>query len=243
MKKNYYYIIIALAIFAISPSIIFAEDITSSVSNTSSTSSTSTKDRLRAVVNTVGQKVETKIQNVKTNMDVRNATIDARRAIATSTRAEISNIRMEMRTDIFNTQLNRLKSQLNISLNNLKQIRSRIDARITKAVQSGRDMSKAKDSLVIADNKITLAEQAINGLTSLQISTSTIPVNSTSTNIKLDKPRQVGALAIKAVNDARNALNDVVVSIAHSMGLKLGTATTTDNRIPPTASSSMRSTE
>ena len=227
MKKTYYYYgLVALAIITVSPTIIFAEV---------NTSSTSTKDRLRAVVNNVEQKYENKLQNVKVNKDIRNNTI-------ASTTQEKREIRTEMRKDIYIIERNRIVNQLNLSVNNLKQIRIRIEARIEKATQAGRDMGKAKSLLVIADNKITLAKQAIDSLKSLE-ATSTVSTNAASTIIKLEKPRQMGVGAIKAVNDARKALNDVVVAIAHGMGLKLGiTATSTNSKIPPQQTSQSTST-
>lgn len=211
MKKTYYYYgIIALAVITISPAIIFAEN---------SIPSSSPLNKLRAVTNKVEQNLDEKRQNMITNKDIRNTTIEARENIKNaSTTRERKEIRTELRRDVFKIELNRLISQLGMSMNNLKQIKARIETRIEKATQTGRDMSKANSLLVIANNKIILAEQAINSLKLL--------ATSTSTNVQLEKPRQIGASAIKAVNDTRKALNDVVVAIAHGMGLKLGITTT-----------------
>ena len=231
----------ALAIITVAPTVIFAEN---------NISSSSPKAKLRAVVHNVEQKVEqkveTKLQNVKANKDIRNTAVEARIGIATSTRAEVRDIRvntkqdlkaastttqkheirMEMRKDVFSAQLNKMINQVTLSLNNLKQIRTRVEARIEKATQAGRNMSKAKDLLVTADAKILSAEQTINSLKSLGASTSTVSTTATSI-IKLERPRQMGADAIKAVNEVRKALNTVIIAIAHDMGLKLGNATTT----------------
>src|SRR6185369_8929686 len=97
-----------------------------------------------------------------------------------------------------------------------------------KAEQSGRTMTNAKNLLVIADQKITSAQSAIDTLANLS-ATSTIATStqatstaSTTTEVDLGKPRVIGSAAIRAVKDAQRALKDVVVAIAHSMGLKLG---------------------
>ena len=94
-------------------------------------------------------------------------------------------------------------------------------------------MSSAKALLVTADAKIAAANAAIINFqayvptgSSTIIATSTASTTAsstaTTTNIRLDRPRQIGAAAIQAVKDAKNALSDVVVAIAHSTGLRLG---------------------
>lgn len=158
-----------------------------------------------------------------------------------------------VRADIYRMQLNHLVSQLNRALNNLKQIRSRIGSRIEKASASGRDMTNAKSLLTIADAKITAARNAIDALATLTPTASSTNVTSTSTTatstssgtstppstIDLGKPRQVGKSAIQSVNEARKALNAVVVAIAHSMGFKIGE----DGKIvPPTATTTATTT-
>ena len=139
---------------------------------------------------------------------------------------------LKVRKDIFDQQKNHLISQLNQALNNLNQVRGRTADRITKAEASGKNMTNAKALLVTADAKLAAAKTAIDALTNLK------PINATTTDsvvistsdasttanppiIDLGKPRQIGAIAIKAVGDAQKALNAVVVAIAHSMGFKV----------------------
>lgn len=139
----------------------------------------------------------------------------------------------------------RLVGQLELALNNLKQIRARIISRIDKAEDAGRVMTEAKEKLEAANGKITLAEQKIAELkafvpvivptttgTATTTNATTTATASTTVTVDLAKPRQVGESAIDAVHAARKALNEVVVAIAKSMGLKLGetkggTSTTT----------------
>jgi len=246
MKKTYYYSLIIVALFAIAPMVTLAEDGDDVVTS---------KDRLRAAVSNVEQKiedgVESRLQNVRANQDIRNAVVQKRVNLATTTRKEVRDIRdesrgemknastslqkreirNELRKDMFKIELERVIGQISLSLENLKQVRGRIESRIQKATEAGRDMTRAKELLVIANEKIVLAEKSIESLKSLEVDaimTGTTTA-STTTNIKLEKPRKLGEDAIKAVKVARNALNDVVVAIAKNMGLKLGTATTTED--------------
>lgn len=156
---------------------------------------------------------------------------DMRNASTSDDRREI---RKDMRIDIFKVRKEAIIKQLTVSLNNLKQIRDRVASRIEKAGSEGRDMTKAKSSLVIADAKI---QDAINAVETLKVYTAPIPTaSSTDTVVDLVKPRQVGETAIKAVKAAHEALVAVVRAIAHAMGLG-NNATTTPPIIPPTPTS------
>ena len=137
--------------------------------------------------------------------------------------------RIEMRTDIFFKHQANLVRQLERSIENLQQIRTRINERIAKTEQSGRNMTDAKVALSVADQKISSAVSAITDLKNYKPATSTLMV-ATTTDVNILKARQVGDVAIKAVKDAKESLNLVVRAIAKSMGLKLGddkNATTT----------------
>ena len=123
-----------------------------------------------------------------------------------------------MRPHDFAARREALSKQLGLALDNLKQIRERINTRIGKAEQAGDDMTQAKSLLVIADAKITIAEQALatfNAFTPIASSTAT-------TTVDMNQPRQIADTAIKSSKDAHKALIDVVTAIAHAMGLDLG---------------------
>ena len=125
--------------------------------------------------------------------------------------------RKELRIDIFKIQQDNIVRQLNRALDNLKQVRGRIQERITKAEQNGKDMTSTKALLVIADDKIAIASTSVNSFATYK------PTDASSTvpNIQLEKPRQVGAAAIASIKVAKDALNDVVVSLAHVLGINL----------------------
>ncbi len=161
------------------------------------------------------------------------------RRIASSTEERRDNIRERMQTvrkAMFEDLRNRLVMELTRALDNLKQIRTRIAARISTETSNGKDMTSASSLLITADAKITLADQSIQALKAFTPAASTtVEANvsaDASADIDLDKPRQIGADAIRAVNDARKALNDVVIAIARALGVELRAeihATTTES--------------
>lgn len=174
---------------------------------------------------------------------------------AASTTKSAGPMKARVRTDIFEKQKNHLVMQLNRALANLNQIRGRISSRIEKAEQSGRDMKKAKELLSTADKRLAEAKTAIDALILLSpqapgsTNTASTSIASTSATtspdqtIDLGRPRQAGADAIRAVETAKRALVDVVVEIAHNMGLKLGqTATMTAATPTPPVTSTTTST-
>jgi hypothetical protein len=185
-----------------------------------STSTSSSTNEKRDV-----QKAENqKIQDMRRDLQG-----DRKMASTSEARKEF---RAEMETRMFEIRKEILVRQLNLALNNLKQIRSRIASRIEKAEQAGRNMTEAKSALVTADAKLGVAQAQINILANLSAS-STLATSTTATStatttvkVKLEKPRMLGEAAIKAIKDARDSLNLVVRAIAKNMGLR-GTATTT----------------
>ncbi|GEM_PF-878737 len=175
-----------------------------------------------------------------------HGTIEQRPNASTTDRGDQATKNLpKVRKDIYDQQKNHLISQLNQALTNLSQVRGRIAERITKAETNGRDMTNAKALLITADAKLAAAKTAIDTLTNLKpiTASTTDTASTTSSSIDLGKPRQVGAAAIKAIGDAKKALNDVVVAIAHSMGFKVGqdgtiTATSTNSTTSTTTATS-----
>lgn len=151
---------------------------------------------------------------------------------------------------IFKEKKAGIVKQLQVALQNIVSLRERIASRIEKERQNGRDMTKAKQLLVVADAKILLAKNAINALrtyspasttrvsttnpvpppnrvnVSKQIEATTSPIIiDTSVNlvsVNLVEARGLIETAQKSIKDAHKALNDVIVAIAQAMGLKLG---------------------
>ena len=125
--------------------------------------------------------------------------------------------------DFFRVQQANLIDQLTIALTNLQNIDTRIQVKIQDEQNSGVDMTNASELLTAAESKITAASDAIQVIVNYNPATSTA-----TTTIDLEKPRQLGDDAIKALNDAKQALNDVVRAIEQAIGASLtGTATTT----------------
>lgn len=138
-----------------------------------------------------------------------------------------------MREDAFHARQNNVVRQLTVALNNLRNIRARVYARIQKAQASGRDMTNAITLLAVADAKIAIAQNAVNALSNISVTvstttaTTTVSANAstsvqTTSGVDLAKPRQQASGAIQAIKDARRALNNVIVAVAHAMGFKVG---------------------
>lgn len=183
------------------------------------------KDNVRSFASsTHDERIETKDERKENIYDVRNNFAD--RAQNSTSTYERKELYREMRKDVFQIRKDSFIRQLNISLNNLKQISERIASRIEKATESGVDMSQATDLLIIADSKTIDAEVAINNLITLSTDdTSTASIDG-SLAIDLTKPRELGSHAIQAIKEAHKAFVDVVRAIAHALGANK-TATTT----------------
>jgi len=125
-----------------------------------------------------------------------------------------------MRQDMFEMRKRIVTKELDVALNNLNNISSRLSSRIDKEAAAGRDMSEASSSLVAANAKIQIASDAVTSLEAYLPSASSTA--SASTTISLDTARSLASTAQQDIKDAQRALNDVVVTIAHAMGLKLG---------------------
>ncbi len=193
------------------------------------------EDRERIVQ--VKEKIETKFEK---NKDIRNIKIEERKELRASTTErlkELKDERKDIRASTTATfrilknergeilkkiQLNSyemrkqaLLKELNASLNNLTKISGNILERIVFLEGKGRDMTKARADLTIANDKIAKAKLAIEVFTNLPTPTIAPSTNSTSTEVNLEKPRKTGDDAIKAVKEARDSLKVVLKTIAN----------------------------
>lgn len=140
----------------------------------------------------------------------------------------------KMHKNAFEIRKAALVKQLTMTLENLTNIRARINARIIKLETEGKVMTDAKISLATADDKLAKAKIAVNAFATLTVPAAT-GTATTTVEVELTKPRQLGDVAIKAVKDARDALRNTNVAIAQNMGLgkdktnATSTATTTSN--------------
>lgn len=158
----------------------------------------------------------------KENMGNLKMPIMLRRASSTDMFKRVNNegkdLIKKMKKDDFESRKKALLNQLNISLENLSAIKTRINDRILKAELEGRNVTDAKSALAIADDKLAKAKTAVEALSTLQ-APSPSSGTASSTEVDLTKPRQVGDSAIKAVKEARDAYKKVIDIIAKSMGL------------------------
>ncbi len=154
---------------------------------------------------------------------IRASTTDMFRKGA-ETRKEIAK---KMDVETFEVRKNALVKQLTISLNNLQNIARRIESRIIKAESANRNMTDAKALLIIANDKLAKARIEVAAFQAVSAPTAnTSATASTTAEVDLVKPRQLGDAAIKSVKEAREAFKRVVTTIAHAMGLG-NTASTT----------------
>jgi len=190
----------------------------------------STTSGSKPIINTIrkdirsDERADIKIIRTDTRIDIRNA----------STSQDRKEIRRDMHVEMFQVHKNTLVLQLNLALSNLKQIKGRIVSHLEKIEVSGRPMTEARALLVTFDTKVTTAEMAISSLTAF---TPSVTVTSTTTvagSVNLDKPRQIGETAIKAVKEAHEALSAVVRSINKNNVKGTVSATTTVSASPTT---------
>ncbi len=132
----------------------------------------------------------------------------------------------KMRKDAFQIRKEALVEHLNFALENLGDIRNRINERINKLDAEGKDTTAAEADLMVADTKIASAKVSIDALAALD-DTSVSATASSTAEVELAKPRQVGDAAIKAVKDARDALKEVIQEIVKLVGKGRLNATTT----------------
>ncbi len=183
------------------------------------------KDRIRA-------NNERRIQNIKANNDDKRELRNDRREIASTTRENIRDIRKEGREDIRNAsstedrkeirkemRLDILKArqggivkQMTLSIENLKQIRGRIATRIDKIASSSKDVIEPRKLLAEADKKIAEAEASLKSFADYQfVAPTASTTNASSTSI--GRPVKLSQDTHKAIQDAKQALQKVVVSI------------------------------
>lgn len=127
-------------------------------------------------------------------------------------RDEKGELMKKMQLKSYEMRKNALISELNATFKNLTIVRSKISERITKLSNEGGDLTKAKENLAIADDKISKARIAIDAFIALPIPKPATGTAST-TEVSLEKPRKTGDDAIKAVKDARDALKKTVESM------------------------------
>ena len=193
------------------------------------------RDEKKAEVKNIKETTKNEVKDLKDKMlaerkDPRSASSsEERKEIRLSNKEAMENFKTarkdalkKMKTDEFKTRANALVKQLNISIENLTNSRTRINEIITKQEASGKVLTDAKAALAVADTKIAAAKTAVEALAALTATSEA----STSTETDLAKPRQTGDAAIKAVKDARDSLKEVVKLI----GPRSNTASTTPIR-------------
>jgi len=134
-------------------------------------------------------------------------------------RVEYEDSGKAMRLGMFEFRKAVVTKELDVAINNLNNISSRLSSRIQKEASTARDMSAATSALVAADAKIKIASDAVTALEAyLPTATSTVTA---STTVNLDTARSMIETAKNDIKDAQKSLTDVVVAIAHALGIQL----------------------
>lgn len=190
--------------------------------------------------------INSRVENAQNNQDLRNMierdrmgtdTMDMRPFMGSSTRMMASSTFMAsstlrdrlfqykdnghaMRLDGFVIRKHMIARELDVALNNLDNISSRLESRIQKEQAAGHDMTDAISALAAANAKIASASSTIAQLEAYLPEASSTDVTASST-VNLDEARTLTSSAQSAIKDAQRALNDVVTTIAHELGIKL----------------------
>lgn len=162
--------------------------------------------------------------------DLRTATNLAKRDIKASSTmmfkakvGERRDVMQKMRKDAFEIRKGALVKQLTITLENLTNIRTRINERISKLETEGKTITEAKTALTLADGKLAAAKVALDAFIASNIAAST----TAETEVELEKPRKVADEAIKAIKEARDAFKKAVEAVAKISKKNDDRATTT----------------
>lgn len=127
----------------------------------------------------------------------------------------------KLKRDTFEIRKDALVKQLTMTLENLANIRARLSDKIVALKAESKDVTVAEKSLADADALILKAKTAVTTLSTYSPATST-------TEVELEKPRQVGDLAIKSVKEARDSLKKVLSEIVKLLPKKEDDSTKTN---------------
>jgi hypothetical protein len=173
------------------------------------------------------RKIETKIETKNIRVEARGP-MDRLGTSTASTTKRISrdgyeNNGKSMILNFFKQRKDEISKQFTVALRNLTNLQTRISSRIDKEKLNGRDMTEASRLLIVAKTKISIANDAVNALRSYSPNASVASTTaSTTQSINLDITRKMIVDVQKAIKDAQKSLNDVVIAIAHAMGVKIG---------------------
>ncbi len=125
----------------------------------------------------------------------------------------------EMLARMFRMRKEAVTHEADVALRNLSQIRDRIDSRIQKEKQAGKDMTAPISLLATADAKIKIANDAVLAFKAYMPGAASTTATST---VDLATARTMLKTAQSAIKDAQKSLNDVVRALAKAIGLHLG---------------------
>jgi len=182
------------------------------------------EERQKMASSTEGERADIRDNRIQQVGDIRaEGSAEMKDATTSADRHEIRNGTL---LSVFAARKDALVKQLQLSLSNLAQIRTRIVSRLEKAEGDGASTTEARALLAVADTKIAVAGDAVAVVAAYTPAASTTAQADASTTVDLGKPREIGAAAIKAVNDAREALGAIVRELARILKVSLTASTT-----------------
>ncbi|MDB5259168.1 MAG: hypothetical protein JWO73_376 [Candidatus Taylorbacteria bacterium] len=218
------------------------------------------KQPLRSKINDRMEKIK---ENAAQNRDQRNKVLEERKDIKKTRIDQVKDIRTDakaemkaekgdkaarketmnkMRNEVFTARRDAIVKQLNLSIENLQNIKARIDTRIAKLKADGKDTSAAEKILATATEKIAAAKTNIDALAAIVPPANATASSSASAETDLTKPRALAETAMKSVREARDVLKNAVESIAHSMGREIDHKTATGTAVTASTTVSASST-
>lgn len=156
-------------------------------------------------------KLPVKIQTFKIGTSTRPMMGSSTRPMMSSTTkgimmGEKRELKMTAKKEVALNIKTALVERLTKALNELTLVKTNLSTYIDKQVAAGKSVGNAKTLLATASTKIEAARKAIAAVVAWKPDVKT----ASSTEISLTKPRETATTAIKAVNDARQAIHAVI---------------------------------
>ncbi len=115
-------------------------------------------------------------------------------------------LKMTEKKDVALNIKNKLVERLTQALNSLTTTKTNLSTYIDKQIADGKSVGNAKTLLTTASTKIETARKAVATVVAWKPDAKT----ASSTEISLTKPRETANIAIKAVQEARLAIHEVI---------------------------------
>lgn len=155
-------------------------------------------------------KDDRKMMNATSSMMNRRDIKASTTAMFKKMQGEKRDLLKKMRVNEFEIRKDALVKQLTLALENLANIRTRLNDKITALATDGKDTTLSVKALADADTSLVKAKTAVDVLKAYSYTSTTA---TSTTEVELEKPRKIGDEAIKATKDARDSFKKVLSEI------------------------------